>query len=553
MAKGLRSTGIHRDELGGATITAAPEDAVAARDMDPERAARRILNSLMGGGGAGAAAIAAPRADGAAAEFKSLGVEKVPFTGTQAVKFRQQFHKIPVYGSLVTVELDGNNNFVAVNSSVGEPSGIDPVATLSPAQAVERVREWAGYGDRPLGQTPRLYFYFDRATDRWRLVYIVEDVLRHQPRRPQPETSITALPEYSDFVVDAHSGELVNELPRTQTMAEIDAQQQAPDSLDRTRTVQVLTDNVANTSKMHDRPRNVHTHDFGFGDTILQSNRLPGPYVQSPPEPWDPGGVSAHANSAEVVNFLKQVLLRDGLDGSGGKVVSSVNCTRFGASNGREWRNAARIPGQMIYGQRRVNGELRSYAAALDVVAHELLHGLTDHTARLEYQFQSGALNESYSDIFGIIVANFANPDIGTWNWEMGEELTETGLPLRDMRDPTRFNQPAHMDAYRDLPEANDHGGVHTNSGIHNKAAFNVLNAESASGQHLFTAVEVARLFYLVLSQHLSRTSEFVDSRKGAVLVARTLFQTDPQRDAKIAAIQKAFDDVGIVEQDADA
>jgi Zn-dependent metalloprotease len=74
----------------------------------------------------------------------------------------------------------------------------------------------------------------------------------------------------------------------------------------------------------------------------------------------------------------------------------------------------------MIYGQRLVGGRLRSYAAALDVVAHELLHGLTDHTARLEYRFQSGALNESYSDIFGIIVSNIHNSSIDTWNWEMG-------------------------------------------------------------------------------------------------------------------------------------
>jgi Zn-dependent metalloprotease len=115
------------------------------------------------------------------------------------------------------------------------------------------------------------------------------------------------------------------------------------------------------------------------------------------------------------------------------------------------------------------------------------------------------------------------------------------------MRDPTRFRQPAHMDDFLVVGEENDHGGVHTNSGIHNKAAFNILTAK-AGGRHLFTAVEMARLFYVTLSQHLTRTSEFVDSRKGAVLTARSLFQGDPQREAKVAAVQKGFDDVGIVE-----
>jgi len=134
----------------------------------------------------------------------------------------------------------------------------------------------------------------------------------------------------------------------------------------------------------------------------------------------------------------------------------------------------------------------------------------------------------------------------------MGEALTETGVPLRDMRDPTRFGQPAHMTAYLNVPADDDFGGVHTNSGIHNKAAFNVLTAKSTGGQHLFTAVEAARLFYTTLVHHLAPTSEFVDSRKGAVLAARTLFQGDPRRDEKIAAIQKAFDDVGIAEPGAD-
>jgi len=546
MAKGMRSTAIHRDELGGAAIAdAGPTSARALKEMDPEHAARRILSALMEG--RGRAAVVVPAASGAPAEFKSLGVEKVPFTGTQMVKFRQQFHKIPVYGSLVTVELDDSNGFVAVNSSLGEPSGVDAVATLSPAQAIQAIKEWAGYGDQELVEPTRLNFYFDQKAERWRLVYIVEDVLRHTPRRPQQQDSLTALPEYSDFVLDAHTGERVAELPRTQTMAQTDAQQSAADTLGVTRDFQVLTDSVANASSLHDRQRNVHTHDFGFRDTVLQRSELPGPYVGNPPNPWEPGAVSAHANAAEVVNFLKQVLLRDGLDGRGGKVISSVNCLRFGESVGREWRNAARIPGQMIYGQRLVGGRLRSYAAALDVVAHELLHGLTDHTARLEYRFQSGALNESYSDIFGIIVSNIHNSSIDTWNWEMGEDLTVTGIPIRDMRDPTRFRQPAHMDDFLVVGEENDHGGVHTNSGIHNKAAFNILTAK-AGGRDLFTAVEMARLFYVTLSQHLTRTSEFVDSRKGAVLTARSLFQGDPQREAKVAAVQKGFDDVGIVE-----
>jgi Zn-dependent metalloprotease len=202
----------------------------------------------------------------------------------------------------------------------------------------------------------------------------------------------------------------------------------------------------------------------------------------------------------------------------------------------------------MIYGQRKVGGALRSYALALDVVAHELLHGLTENTARLEYRFESGALNESYSDIFGIIVANRGVQNLDDWNWEIGEDLTETGIPLRDMRDPTKYAQPAHMQDFVRLPESDDHGGVHTNSGIHNKAAFNVLNAKTASGSNLFTPVDVARLYYVALVVHLSRTSSFNDCLAGVILAAKSMFASDPQLQEKLDGIKNAYSAVGIIE-----
>lgn len=93
------------------------------------------------------------------------------------------------------------------------------------------------------------------------------------------------------------------------------------------------------------------------------------------------------------------------------------------------------------------------------MVAHELLYGLTDHTARLEYRFEAGALNESLSDIFGIIITNFDESDIEQWNWEMGEDLSNSGIQLRNRRDPTRRGQPVHMADFVVLLESNDHGG----------------------------------------------------------------------------------------------
>ncbi|HEV2762353.1 MAG TPA: M4 family metallopeptidase [Pyrinomonadaceae bacterium] len=503
----------------------------------------------------------APEVGGDRGEFKSLGgAEQQPLTGTQTVKFRQHYRKIPVYGSLVTVELDEGNKLVSINSGLGEPSNVDPVAKISPASALDVVKERAGYGAGPLDATPRLYYFYDNRSRRWRLVYVTEDVAKapsaeelSAPPSPQALTETVAeaaepdsrLPEFMDYVVDAHTGELVAELPRTYNAVVSDR-----DGLGAVRQFEVSElPGPPPLRRMFDRSNNVRTHDFGFRNirNTINFNSLPGSFVDNPPAPWSPAAVSAHCNAAEVAKFLRDVLRRNGLDNLGAPIVSSVNCV---ASIGtREWRNAAWLGAkkQMVYGQRAVGGTLRSYAVSLDIVAHEVLHGLTDSTARLVYLNESGALNESYSDIFGVIVSNLSRPNIADWDWRLGEDLSQTGVPIRDLSEPTRHNQPDHMRDYRHLPEEDDHGGVHTNSGIHNKAAHNILTARSAGGGFLFNAREVAALFYLTLSQQLAATSGFSDSRRGAEVVARTLFRNDANKDEKVQAVADGFERVGII------
>ncbi|NVJ15841.1 DNA/RNA non-specific endonuclease [Myxococcus sp. AM010] len=493
-------------------------------------------------------------------EFRTLGAEALPLTDTTTVKFRQLFGNIPVYGSLVTIELDENNELLAIHSSLGQPSDVEPVAELSPAQALGVVASRAGYTNGSLNAVPRLQYYFDPGQERWHLVYTVENVLRRQPRGQRA-------PALFDYVVDAHTGALVAELPRTQRMEFTEPgasesrrrRRHAPTDLPDTDCAATAADELGQSREFRckrDRERsllvdedlNIHTHDARFRDLSLGGDAFPGDYVTLPPKPWPAAGVSAHANATEVARFLRSILKRNGLDNRGGRIISSINCCYGGDGVGREWRNAAWIGTQMVYGQRLQRGKLVSYASALDVVAHEILHGLTDHTARLRYSGETGALNESYSDIFGIIISNFHEPDVDQWNWEMGEALDETGLPLRDLRSPRRCGQPEHMDDYLVLPSdpAHDWGGVHANSGIHNRVAYLLLTAAGAEGQPLLRPREVAALFYLTLTQYLSYTSTFSDSRRGMAAAARSLFRKDPALEAKLQALAHAFDAVGI-------
>lgn len=547
--KGLRTFGFHSQDGGNLAAALRPEPDAAARaagierlsQIDPETAARQYVENALAS--SDVPAFTADEVGGLSSEFRTIGTETVPLTGTRTVKFRQHYRRVPVYGSLVTVELDEGNELVSMSSSLAEPHNVDPVAKLPPAEVLEIVRANAGSGPRPLDAVPRLFYYFDDQVARWRLAYVVERVTKYGPGGEDGAAPHVA--GIVDFVVDAHTGEIVAQPSRTPSVQP--AVDTAVDGLGVSRRFSFSVDPVTFRRQMHDPALNVRTHDFRFNDVELMGASLPGGFVSLPPPPWSPAAVSAHANATEVATFLREVLGRNGVDARGGRLVSSINCTwqRLG-SVGQEWRNAAWISTQMVYGQRRVDGSLRSYALALDIVAHEIFHGVIEHTADLQYLGMPGALNESYADIFGIIVSNARQPDIDQWNWVMGEDLDGTGVPIRDLRDPERHGQPAHMRDYRRLPLDDDNGGVHVNSGIHNRAAFLIISAKDDQGRHLFDARSAAAIFYVALTAHLSRQSDFSHARLAAVLAAQTLFRNDPARGAKVNAVKDAYASVGI-------
>jgi Zn-dependent metalloprotease len=482
-------------------------------------------------------------------EFKSVGTEAMPLTGTTVVKFRQYFNKVPVYGSLVTVELDKRNACLGINSSMGTPAGVSNIAEVSPAQAAATVAKAAHVPVADVTQTPRLYYYYDQNGSRWCLAYILENVPARAGRSGAAPTGDSPL---KDYVVDAKSGKLIADLPRTATMAS-----EVQTVRDANRKSRKITVEVAAGGKrqLRDTVLNVTTCDFAFKDPTAQDNLLPGKLCESPPAPWPLEAIGAHANGAEVARFLRTVVLRNNIDNRGGEMISTVNCwdRSEGTMPPRQWKNAYWNGSQMVYGQILFpDSSFYSVASMLDVVGHEMFHGVTDHTSRLEYRTQAGALNESYSDIFGTIIAN-GNRSIGRWNWDIGAGFDGPGTILRSMEDPTRCGQPRNMSGYRAATppytyERNDYGWVHDNSGIHNYAAYRVITAKNA-GKYVFTRKQIAALYYIALTVHLSRTSQFADSRRAVLQAARSLFRNDSAAvlNRKIKAIEDGFAAAGIV------
>jgi Zn-dependent metalloprotease len=487
--------------------------------------------------------------DAGKADFKSLGAEAVPLTGTTMVKFRQTFNKIPVYGSLVTVEIDRRNQCLGINSSLGTPTGVRHIAKISPEKALAVAAKASRQPLAQLKSTPQLHYYFHLDDGTWRLAYIVENVRQRKRKVLGGGLSDAVL---KDFVVDAHSARLLAALPRTSTMASVI--ERARDGRHTTRLI-VVERNRDGLRELRNAVLNLTTYDFGFKDPSRQSRLLPGVIGSNPPAPWAVEAVAAHANGAEVARFLRRVLKRNNIDNRGGEIISSVNCWDHtdGVRPAREWKNAFWDETQMVYGQvKSPDGSFYSIANMLDIVGHELFHGVTDYTARLEYRTEPGALNESYSDIFGIIIANYRKP-MARWQWDIGTGFDGQGTVLRSMKDPTKHEQPKLMrDFIPSSPpytyDRNDYGYVHDNSGIHNYAAYRVMTAKHGR-KYVFNARELAAIFYIALTQHLSRTSLFSDSRRAVVQAAKSLFRKARKatRERKVKAVEAGFTASGIV------
>jgi Zn-dependent metalloprotease len=230
----------------------------------------------------------------------------------------------------------------------------------------------------------------------------------------------------------------------------------------------------------------------------------------------------AFDGSGATYDFYARVFLRNSIDDRGMPIVSTIH---YGA----KFDNAMWDGKQMIYGDG--DGKLfHRFTIALDVIAHELTHGVTQHAAELKYLDQSGALNEHLSDAFGIMVKQHALGQIASQSdWLIGAGLlgpNVRGKALRSMKAPGtayddpalgRDPQPAHMRGYVTSPE--DNGGVHINSGIPNHAFY---LAAIALGGHVWMVL--GRIWYRVLTTKLFPHAGFQDFANATVTAAGDLY-----------------------------
>jgi len=250
---------------------------------------------------------------------------------------------------------------------------------------------------------------------------------------------------------------------------------------------------------------------------------------------WDdPRAISAHYNGGSAYEYFKNTFGRESINGDRGNIESFYNVSD---ENGQQMDNAFWTGAAIFYG----NGKQafrQPLSAGLDVAGHEMSHGVVQTTANLRYEGESGALNESFADVFGTMIERET--------WEIGEDVVNPQIfptgALRNMADPNnggrQLGDPGFQPASvrEQFFGREDNGGVHINSGIPNRAYYLFASNDNVG-------IQIAeQVYYKVLTQYLTPRSQFIDLRT-AVIQAASEDYGNVVADAAIAA----FDAVGIV------
>lgn len=249
----------------------------------------------------------------------------------------------------------------------------------------------------------------------------------------------------------------------------------------------------------------------------------------------------AYDGSGWTYDLYKDIYGRNSVDGNGLRLDSTVHYQK-------NYDNAFWDGNQMVYGDG--DGELfNRFTISIDVMGHELTHGVTQYEASLNYSQQPGALNESMSDVFGSLVKQYSlNQGAADADWLIGAGLlaaSVNGIALRSMKAPgTAYDdpvlgkdpQPGHMKDY--VNTSSDNGGVHINSGIPNHAFYVVATQLGGKAWE-----KAGQIWYVTLRDKLTSTSNFQDCANLTFQAAADLFGAGSLEQQ---AVQKGWSEVGI-------
>ena len=391
--------------------------------------------------------------------------------GMQHVRFDQVQNGVPVFGADVIVHFNAAGAVTSVNGYiVPDAPQINTAPKLSEKQAAELAVKYSGLADGIATQNGLTIFNPGLITERASQTFLTYRV--HVDSASQPYLAQWVF-------VDAHSGEL----------------------------------RFAYASHPETRTRNTYNMKHGTSYTSATLVRTEGAAPVTTATSCTVADINnAHDYAGNTYDFYYSRYGRDSYNNAGGALNSYVCYST-------NYQNAFWDGSKMTYGD--------GFAAADDVVAHELSHGVTEYASGLVYSYQSGALNESYSDIFGeaVDLTNTGGTDTAAVRWDMGEDIPGIGA-IRDMMDPTRFGDPDKTSSSNMVCTSTDNGGVHTNSGVPNKAYALMVDGGTFNG-YTVAAIGIdaaSAVEYRTNEYKLTSSSNFYDNYLGLLQSCADLY-----------------------------
>ena len=400
-------------------------------------------------------------------ELEQIALDQRRDGGTTR-RYQQTYHGVPVLAGQLILNSDDQGRLLSLNGEVSPLLDIETQASISEAEATDAAlgaiaKQYGLPADELSADDPELWIFDER--------------LLLPSSRPvelvwRMDVNSTERLEIDELVlVNAHTG------------------------------------GISLRFNQVDTALNRSTYDAENGTV------LPGVLRCNEGNPTCSGGdsheVAAHLHAGDTYNFYLTHHGRDSMNDAGMAIVSTVH---FGVDYANAfWSGSYQ---QMVY------GDYFGFPLGDDVVAHELTHGVTDYSSNLFYYYQSGAINESLSDLWGEFVdlTNGRGNDSSGVRWLMGEDITGVGA-IRDMSDPTIYGDPDKMTSPNyytgssDYDSFGDNGGVHTNSGVNNKAVYLMVDGGSFNGRTIdpLGIDKVAAIYYEVQTGLLTTGADYLD------------------------------------------
>jgi bacillolysin len=455
------------------------------------------------------------------------------FPGWQIQRMAQFSQGLPIFGAQLARRIDAGRNVGALFGQLDDrPAGA--TATLTGDQAVQALARLLPAGARILGEPALVWLPLeDRAALSYMLFSRVADPPSLKRHFVDAQTGLVVL-EYEDLKTEAAVGIGTGIWADRKRM-----------STDRSGSTFTATDVL--------RPARITTYDMKYNLDAYDRMQWTGYEARDDDNDWTEASVvDAHVYAGYTYDYYYERFGRKGINNGNMPIISFVRV--LGNYINAFWDSWSQ---SMTYGDGGSMGGMRyvPLCAAIDVVAHELTHGVTDNTWNGIYMNESGALNEAFSDIMGAAVEFFIEPAGYGRNkaeYFVGEDLTEVFSPevyaFRSMENPRMFGDPDHY-SIRYLG-TQDGGGVHINSGIANQAFYllveggtNRTSGRTVAGLGAANRAKAEHIFYRGFTQYLTPASNFSAARRATVLAAQELYGAGSTEQTQTAA---AWDAVGV-------